>query len=300
VFNLDKPTGGNYWSDWTSPDADGDGFVDNPYVFTDGQDNLPWVGIYTFTEEGSSVEVTPEDGGTGTSPVTMTFENVTQSGGTTLTISETGPIPPAGFALGDPPIFYDIKTTAVYEGSITVCIDYSNVSYSGPPELLQLWHYEDGLWVDCTTYVDTLNEIICGEVTSLSAFAILEDIEPPVFESITATPNVLWPPNHKMVAITINYEVTDNLDPEPDVMLKSITMNEGDETNTYDPNFDTTLGDGHTTDDIQIDEAGVIYLRAERSGIGTGRIYTLTYEAMDSNGNVGTASVTVTVPHEAP
>ena len=43
IFNLDKPIGGNYWSDWTSPDADGDGFVDYPYVFTDGGDYLPWV-----------------------------------------------------------------------------------------------------------------------------------------------------------------------------------------------------------------------------------------------------------------
>ncbi len=42
IFNLDKPIGGNYWSDWTSPDADGDGFVDYPYVFTGGVDYLPW------------------------------------------------------------------------------------------------------------------------------------------------------------------------------------------------------------------------------------------------------------------
>ena len=42
VFNLPKPIGGNYWSDWTSPDDDGDGFVDFPYIFDGGQDNLPW------------------------------------------------------------------------------------------------------------------------------------------------------------------------------------------------------------------------------------------------------------------
>jgi parallel beta-helix repeat protein len=42
VFNLPAPTGGNYWSDWTTPDLDSDGFVDFPYVFTTGQDNLPW------------------------------------------------------------------------------------------------------------------------------------------------------------------------------------------------------------------------------------------------------------------
>lgn len=40
-FNLDRPTGGNYWSNWTGPDADGDGFVDQPYVFQGGQDDLP-------------------------------------------------------------------------------------------------------------------------------------------------------------------------------------------------------------------------------------------------------------------
>ena len=43
VFNLDKPIGGNYWSNWTTPDDDGDGFVDSPYIFNVGQDNLPWV-----------------------------------------------------------------------------------------------------------------------------------------------------------------------------------------------------------------------------------------------------------------
>jgi parallel beta-helix repeat protein len=43
VFNLGTPTGGNFWSDWTCPDADGDGFVDYPYAFEGGQDNLPWV-----------------------------------------------------------------------------------------------------------------------------------------------------------------------------------------------------------------------------------------------------------------
>jgi len=43
VFNLPAPIGGNYWSDWTGPDADNDGFVDLPYVFMGGLDNLPWV-----------------------------------------------------------------------------------------------------------------------------------------------------------------------------------------------------------------------------------------------------------------
>ena len=41
VFNLDPPTGGNYWSDWTGPDENGDGFVDSSYVFDGGRDDYP-------------------------------------------------------------------------------------------------------------------------------------------------------------------------------------------------------------------------------------------------------------------
>jgi hypothetical protein len=103
-----------------------------------------------------------------------------------------------------------------------------------------------------------------------------------------------------MVAIEVIWAVNDNLDENPSVALVSIVMNEGDEISTFDPAFDDTQGDGHTTDDIQIGDDGTIYLRAERSGTGTGRVYTLTYEATDFAGNVGTATVTVTVPHEAP
>ena len=42
VFHLDRPTGGNHWSCWTTPDGDGDGFVDVPFGFPGGQDDLPW------------------------------------------------------------------------------------------------------------------------------------------------------------------------------------------------------------------------------------------------------------------
>jgi hypothetical protein len=38
-------------------------------------------------------------------------------------------------------------------------------------------------------------------------------------------------------------------------------------------------------------------LRAERSGLGDGRVYTITYKAVDNCGNMTFVSVTVTVPH---
>jgi parallel beta-helix repeat protein len=42
AFYLDLPIGGNYWSNWVSPDENHDGNVDNPYVVNGVVDNLPW------------------------------------------------------------------------------------------------------------------------------------------------------------------------------------------------------------------------------------------------------------------
>jgi hypothetical protein len=61
---------------------------------------------------------------------------------------------------------------------------------------------------------------------------------------------------------------------------------------------DDTIGDGHTSNDIQIGEDGSIYLRSERSGTGNERIYTITYQAVDDCGNAAVRSATVSIPHD--
>lgn len=113
------------------------------------------------------------------------------------------------------------------------------------------------------------------------------DQEPPTL-NVSASPSLLWPPNHKLVEITVSIQVSDNIDPNPIVRLESITSDE-------DQN---AIGDGNTSTDIEIDPAGRIFLRAERSGLGDGRVYTLTYSAQDSAGNATHATTTVTVPHD--
>lgn len=136
-----------------------------------------------------------------------------------------------------------------------------------------------------------------GASGTCSSTVTVEDREPPVIEGLSMSPNILWPPNHKMVLITPLITATDNCDSNLVVRLDSITMNEGDETDTFDLGYDSTQGDGHTYNDIEVDQSGNIYLRAERSGTGSGRIYTLTYVATDASGNSATASTIVTVPH---
>lgn len=113
------------------------------------------------------------------------------------------------------------------------------------------------------------------------------DVTPPAL-SVTVTPSVLSPPNHQMIEITPTIQVRDDQDPDPKVDLVSITSNEGD----------NVRGDGNTSQDIYVDGDGRIFLRAERAGTGSARIYTLTWLARDASGNTSTASATVTVPHD--
>ena len=131
------------------------------------------------TSTGTNVVVQPLDSTSGTTPVTLQFSSVTSAGNTTLTTSGSGAPPPSGFQLGNPPTYYEISTTATFSGSVTVCINYSGVSVDDEANL-RLYHSESGVWVDATTSLDTTNDIICGSVTSFSAFALFEPIPIPV------------------------------------------------------------------------------------------------------------------------
>ena len=137
------------------------------------------------------------------------------------------------------------------------------------------------------THTVTLNATdVSGNIGSDSVTVKVVDTTAPKM-NVTATPDTLWPPNHKYVEIKIDVTTSDIGDPSPKITLVSVTSNEPD----------NGLGDGNTANDIMMINNFMFKLRAERSGKGSGRIYTLTYKATDASGNYVTASVTVEVPH---
>ncbi len=81
------------------------------------------------TEPGTDVVVEPVDPVTGESPVSLNFDNITGGGTTSVTSSGTGTPPDSGFKLGNPPVYFEISTTAVFDGYVLVCIDYSSISF---------------------------------------------------------------------------------------------------------------------------------------------------------------------------
>jgi hypothetical protein len=120
------------------------------------------------------------------------------------------------------------------------------------------------------------------------------DTTPPQFAVVT-DPDTLWPPNHKMVDVHISFRVVDACSVVPDdidFVLRDVRSSE--------PAND--IGDGNTEPDIMGADIGTrdthVQLRAERSGPGVGRTYTLVYTAEDAEGRSVRAQGIVTVPHD--
>jgi WD40-like Beta Propeller Repeat len=125
-----------------------------------------------------------------------------------------------------------------------------------------------------------------GVTNSALAIVTVVDQTPPVISNATVDNPILLTPNHQMVGVTVSYTATDNCGAVSTGL--SISSNE----------LINGTGDGDTEPDWEIVDAHHVRLRAERSGEGCGRIYTIVITAIDSQGNTSTQTVSVTVPHD--
>ena len=138
-----------------------------------------------------------------------------------------------------------------------------------------------------TTVVSCIATDAAGLKAKCRFTITVKDREPPAIAKLMAIPNTLWPPNHKIVPVNLIVSATDNCGPTTSKII-SVTSNEPGN----GPGDDNPSGDWEITGDLTLN------LRAERSGKGNGRIYTITVESQDTSGNSSTKSVLVTVPHD--
>ena len=105
---------------------------------------------------------------------------------------------------------------------------------------------------------------------------------PTCISGASVSPTTLWPPNHKMVRVTVSYTAGAGAS-----CSLAVTSDEPV----------TGPGCGNKSPDWVVQDANHVLLRAERCGTGDGRVYTITITCTSSGGS-NSAAVTVTVPHD--
>jgi len=123
-----------------------------------------------------------------------------------------------------------------------------------------------------------------GASSQCTGTVTVVDNTPPTISGASANPSTLWPPNHKMVDVTVGYNATDNCGP----VTCSLTVSSNEPVNG--------TGDGDAAPDWEVVDAHHVRLRAERAGAGSGRVYTITISCIDGAGNSSSQQVSVTVP----
>ena len=158
-----------------------------------------------------------------------------------------------------------------YTGDVTVSWDVTDsLSPTSTCESTTITQDTSGTLVTCTARSD-------GGTSSVSVTIRRDTTAPTV--TCAATPSRLWPPNGKLVPVSVAVHVADATSGAGDFVLASA------------PAEDASGWDVGTPD-----VSGL--LRAQRPGSGGDRVYTLTYTARDVAGNTATCDVTVTVPHD--
>ena len=122
-----------------------------------------------------------------------------------------------------------------------------------------------------------------GNTSTATSTITVVDTAAPSINDVSASPDTLWPANHKMRQVTVTVDVSDICDANATCKIVSVTSDEP---------VNETSPDWEITGDLTLE------LRAERSGNGDGRIYTITVECADSSGNKSNSAVEVAVSHD--
>jgi hypothetical protein len=128
-------------------------------------------------------------------------------------------------------------------------------------------------------------------VTTVNGVPTGGETTPPAI-MVSATPMKLWPPNHRMVPVTVSGTMTDNGPGGTGINPSTAAYVVTDEYGLVQPAGAVTLGSNGSY-------SFTIQLQASRKGNDKdGRQYLITVSAEDNAGNKGSSSTQVIVPHD--
>lgn len=180
VWDEGYPSGGNWWNGSYSgtdvyqglfQNATGsDGIGDSQCVIDEiNFDRYPLMGPWTNVGQNITAMYSHE--------ISFVYGNVVSGGVTIFNLTQRGRSAPLSFLIvGEPPTYYDVKTTANYSGPIDITLPYSDVGLSSFAEknlALVQWNGTSEKWENITVGADTVHNLIFGETSYLSVFIII-------------------------------------------------------------------------------------------------------------------------------
>ncbi|MDP1569776.1 MAG: Ig-like domain-containing protein [Vicinamibacterales bacterium] len=270
-------------------DVDGDtltytvlsGPVDGTVVIVDG--------VLTYTPEADfhgtdevTVQVSDGQGGTATAVITIIVTPVNDA---PVAVNDAASVI-AGAAVvidvlandtdadGDTLSVASVSTPA--NGTAVVGVD-GRITYTPAPGFVG---------TDAFTYIATDGQLQSAPATV--TITVLPSNQAPFCGDAYGSPQfIAWPPNHRVVPISILGIV----DPDGDTLTLTVDSIWQDEpTNTQ--------GDGNTNVDGGVLPDGQPWVRAERMGDGDGRVYEIRFTATDPSGAACSGTVFIGVPHD--
>ena len=113
--------------------------------------------------------------------------------------------------------------------------------------------------------------------SAATSVVVPPDTTAPVITHLHATPDAVWPPNGKMVPVTVSVSATDDVTATPECSLTSVSSNGGSASDA--------VKTGPFTANV----------RAEKNGDGSMRVYSLHVTCSDAAGNTSTGVAPVVV-----
>jgi hypothetical protein len=181
-------------------------------------------------------------------------------------------------------------TVNVVPGTCSAPVTFASTASDScsPPVSMSSNAPSGSLFVVGTTNVTTTATDAAGNSASCTSTVTVVDNEAPGVTDFSLSQTSLWPPNHAMIDVAVNYTAGDNCGgASGSTCVLTVSSNEPV----------NGVGDGHTSPDWQVVDAHHVRLRAERAGNGGGRVYTLTLTCTDAAGNKSVKTGTVRVPH---
>ncbi len=222
--------------------------------------------------QGATVVCTPPSGSTfpiGTTTVSCTATNnlnESTTGSFHVTVADTTPptlalpadITAEATSAAGAPVTYTATATDIVDG--TDAVQCAPVSGSEFPF--------------GTTTVNCSSTDAHGNSATGSFHVLVQDTTPPQILSVTANPDIIWPPDQKMIPVTITVATSDISTVTSHIV--SVTSNQ------------------NITNAFQITGPLTVNLKADRDG-STDRVYTIHFVSVDAYGNTATGSVDVFV-----